>query len=105
VRELFELDSDTRHAFIDEVTQVASALERAFQPRKLNVEMLGNQVPHLHCHIFPRSAGDPDHLKPVWVAIDLADRHLDVRQQLAGRNVDRAALKEKIRAELSKLRQ
>ncbi len=26
---------------------------------KMNFQLLGNAVPHLHCHILPRYYGDP----------------------------------------------
>ena len=29
-------------------------------PAKLNLSMLGNMVPHLHCHIMPRYPDNPD---------------------------------------------
>ena len=32
----------------------ASALERHYRPVKLNLQMLGNAVPHLHTHLLPR---------------------------------------------------
>ncbi len=100
VRELFELDPGVRHAYIDEIANVGNALAKVFEPRKLNVEMLGNQVPHLHCHLFPRSILDPDHLKPAWVAIDRAETDLLERKRLEAAHVDRALLCERIRAEL-----
>jgi diadenosine tetraphosphate (Ap4A) HIT family hydrolase len=45
---------------------VAEAVFRAFQPRKLNYELLGNSVPHLHWHLFPRHDGDANPSGPVW---------------------------------------
>ena len=46
-----------------EVLTVARAIERAFEPVKLNYNLLGNSVPHLHTHIVPRYANDP---RPGW---------------------------------------
>jgi diadenosine tetraphosphate (Ap4A) HIT family hydrolase len=46
-----------------EVLTVGRALERAFAPVKLNYDLLGNSVPHLHTHIVPRYADDP---RPGW---------------------------------------
>jgi diadenosine tetraphosphate (Ap4A) HIT family hydrolase len=31
----------------------------------MNVRILGNAVPHLHCHIIPRFYGDPAPGKPL----------------------------------------
>jgi|SRR5215204_5626808 len=39
---------------------------KAFQPRKLNYELLGNGAPHLHWHLFPRHANDSRPWGPVW---------------------------------------
>jgi diadenosine tetraphosphate (Ap4A) HIT family hydrolase len=105
VRELFELERGVRHAFIDEIALLGQALANVFGPRKLNVEMLGNQVPHLHCHIFPRSVLDPDHLKPAWVALDRVETDPLERKRLEAADVDRASLRERIRAELLRVAQ
>lgn len=102
VRELYELTETVRHGFIDEIAVLGRALTEVFQPRKLNVEMLGNQVPHLHCHLFPRFESDPEHLKPAWIAIDRADRDHEERRRLEAPSVSRDALRRRIRAELMK---
>lgn len=59
VREPYELSPDERARFFDDMMSAAEALERVFEPTKMNFEMLGNIVPHLHCHINPRYYGDP----------------------------------------------
>jgi diadenosine tetraphosphate (Ap4A) HIT family hydrolase len=61
-----------RLAFLDEMCLLARAVEECFRPHKLNYELLGNLVPHLHWHIFPRSADDPERLQPVWLALERA---------------------------------
>jgi len=66
VPELHELPRDERTRFLDEMAQVAEAVFRAFAPRKLNYELLGNSVSHLHWHLFPRYADDPNPRWPVW---------------------------------------
>jgi diadenosine tetraphosphate (Ap4A) HIT family hydrolase len=65
---------EKRAAFLEEMGLLAEAIEACFQPHKLNYELLGNQVPHLHWHLFPRSANDPEKLRPVWFALDRAER-------------------------------
>ena len=64
--ELFELTKDERGRLIEEVSAVATALAMAFEPVKLNYELLGNQVPHIHWHLIPRLADDPAPKEPVW---------------------------------------
>lgn len=74
--ELHELDADFRTKFLVEMAEVAGAVYRAFQPKKLNYELLGNSDPHLHWHLFPRHANDPEPVSPVW-KIDLALRRAE----------------------------
>lgn len=69
--ELSQLSAN-RGAFLAEMALLAEAIENCFRPHKLNYELLGNQVPHLHWHIFPRSADDPECLQPVWFALERA---------------------------------
>ncbi|MGQ0802471.1 MAG: HIT family protein [Actinomycetota bacterium] len=66
VAKLHELDPDFRSAYLQEMALVAEAVHRAFTPTKLNYELLGNGVPHLHWHLFPRHSNDPRPRGPVW---------------------------------------
>lgn len=61
-----------RAAFLGEMALLAEAIGACFRPHKLNYELLGNVVPHLHWHIFPRAADDPERLQPVWLALERA---------------------------------
>ena len=53
----------------EDVAQVAGAVVRAFSPRRLNYECLGNVVGHVHWHVIPRYAEpvDPEPRSTVWV--------------------------------------
>jgi diadenosine tetraphosphate (Ap4A) HIT family hydrolase len=53
-----ELSDADAAAYWLETLRVARALERYYRPLKLNFDMLGNIVPHLHTHIVPRYAID-----------------------------------------------
>jgi len=64
--ELHCLDRDFKVKFLEEMSLVAEAVHNAFQPDKLNCELLGNGCAHLHWHIFPRRAGDTPRPGPVW---------------------------------------
>jgi diadenosine tetraphosphate (Ap4A) HIT family hydrolase len=59
VTEPFELRGDARRAFWDEMSMVAEAVQRTTGSPKLNYEIHGNTIPHLHLHLFPRFPGDP----------------------------------------------
>jgi len=97
VADLTELTDTDAATYLREVLIVSRALESHYRPAKLNLEMLGNTVPHLHTHVVPRyvtddSPGEPargfrqpdPHRKP----IPDAGFHRDVaalRVALAGR--------------------
>ncbi|HEY7185559.1 MAG TPA: SAM-dependent methyltransferase [Vicinamibacterales bacterium] len=42
------------------------AVMRTVQPDHINIELLGNVVPHLHWHIVPRYVGDARWGMPIW---------------------------------------
>ena len=73
VTELFHLDRQARSEVLEEVTAVAAALYNLFTPAKMNYELLGNMVPHMHWHIVPRFASDPLWPRPIW-----SEPHADV---------------------------
>lgn len=79
--ELSQLGPD-RSAFLEEMALLAEAIESCFRPHKLNYELLGNVVPHLHWHIFPRYADDPERLQPVWLALERAKTATAEKQRL-----------------------
>jgi diadenosine tetraphosphate (Ap4A) HIT family hydrolase len=66
VQELHELEVSDRALFMYEMAEVAHSVWRAFSPRKLNYELLGNGEPHLHWHLFPRYETDAKPQWPVW---------------------------------------
>jgi diadenosine tetraphosphate (Ap4A) HIT family hydrolase len=101
--ELSRLDAAARRAYLDEMCLLARAIEETFRPHKLNYELLGNQVPHLHWHLFPRAANDPEALKPVWLALDRAERDEAERRRLAGDPAERPALAAALRQTLTRL--
>jgi diadenosine tetraphosphate (Ap4A) HIT family hydrolase len=63
VAEPTELTHAEAAAYGREVLRVGRALEAVLSPIKLNYDLLGNSVPHLHTHIVPRYADDP---RPGW---------------------------------------
>lgn len=83
VTELFHLAREDRQSVMEEVSRVAAALDRVFQPTKMNYELLGNMVPHLHWHLVPRYSGDPLWPRPIW-SEPHAERHLGP-EEYAGR--------------------
>ncbi|WP_275938128.1 HIT family protein [Oryzomonas sagensis] len=73
VTELFHLDRRVRGELMEEISRVAEALFATFRPDKINYELLGNMVPHMHWHLVPRFASEPLWPRPIW-----AEPHDDV---------------------------
>lgn len=66
VTELFHLEPDVRSSLMGEVSAVAEALHAVYKPAKINYELLGNMVPHIHWHIIPRFSSESLWPRPVW---------------------------------------
>jgi diadenosine tetraphosphate (Ap4A) HIT family hydrolase len=49
------------------VSIVAAAIKRELQPARINYECLGNQLHHIHWHVIPRYADDPQPTQPIWL--------------------------------------
>ena len=66
VTELFHLSPEVRQGVMEEVSRVAAALFELYRPTKINYELLGNMVPHMHWHLVPRHSDDPLWPRPIW---------------------------------------
>ena len=66
VTELFHLEREMRAELMEEVSRVARALSEVLSPDKINYELLGNMVAHMHWHLVPRFASDPLWPRPIW---------------------------------------
>jgi diadenosine tetraphosphate (Ap4A) HIT family hydrolase len=67
--ELDDLSADERRALMEDIALVARAVRAVCKPRKLNYEILGNMVPHIHVHIIPRYETDPAWDRAAWFAL------------------------------------
>ena len=101
--ELHHLADDERRAFLEEMVLLARAIDESFRPRKMNCESLGNQVPHLHWHLFPRRHDDPETLKAVWLALDRAERDEAERRRLQEGPLPRPEIAARLRDRLRQL--
>lgn len=63
--ELHDLSVAEGAAFIRDVQRVSAAVAEVTGAVKLNYEIHGNTVPHLHLHIFPRYVGDRFEGRPI----------------------------------------
>lgn len=81
-RELHHLAPVDYSAFMEALRRASAAVETASACWKLNLVSLGNQVPHVHVHLFPRSALDPRRLEHPWVhAQDFGERGTPQQRQ------------------------
>ena len=65
VIELYELTADERMKDFSDLALVGRGLEKAFKADKLNYNILGNLIPHLHTHILPRYFTDDAPNRPI----------------------------------------
>jgi diadenosine tetraphosphate (Ap4A) HIT family hydrolase len=63
--ELHQLSTEKQAAFMRDLLQAGAAIARVFDPIKMNYQLLGNAIPHLHWHIVPRYYGDPAPGRPL----------------------------------------
>ncbi len=57
VKELFQLDDQELVAYMKDVKKVAEAVDKAFQPNKINYGAYGDTLHHLHMHLVPKYEG------------------------------------------------
>lgn len=101
VAEIHHASDDERRGLFDDLCNLSRAVEAAFRPRKLNVESLGNQVPHLHWHLFPRYESDANKLQAVWLDIACAASDPAERERLMTGPTSRTETVESIRRQLA----
>lgn len=65
VREPFQLPERERDSFWANVDTVAKAMSDRLEPSKINYEIHGNSLEHLHLHMYPRSPGDRFEGRPI----------------------------------------
>jgi diadenosine tetraphosphate (Ap4A) HIT family hydrolase len=63
--ELYELGTDEAYALMRDIQRVAKAVQESTGAIKMNYEIHGNAIPHLHVHLFPRYKGDPFENGPI----------------------------------------
>jgi diadenosine tetraphosphate (Ap4A) HIT family hydrolase len=77
-----ELEAAEAAEYWLEVLRVAEALQRYYRPLKMNYEVLGNALPHLHTHLIPRYLDDPAPGRPFPF---LSDERPDLPEELVQR--------------------
>ena len=69
VIEPYELSKAERTNYFDDLALAASVLQKVFRADKMNYNLLGNVVPHLHTHILPRYFTDSAPNRPIDPAL------------------------------------
>jgi diadenosine tetraphosphate (Ap4A) HIT family hydrolase len=57
------------------VARLATEIRAELAPARINFARLGNFLAHVHWHVIPRYADDPEPLYPIWVR-PLAERRV-----------------------------
>ncbi len=72
VEDLTDLPSHIQAEYLAEVTRAAKALKNFYGAVRINYSCLGNFVPHVHFHLFPRYEADlvDDRTKNPWHCIE-----------------------------------
>ena len=55
--EFHELSEEQRNAFMRDVAKVGNAIQKAFNPEKINYGAFADTLSHLHMHIVPKYKG------------------------------------------------
>ena len=69
LRHAIRLDQLSNHEwsrYSADLQRAQSAIMAAVNPDHINIELLGNAIPHLHWHIFPRYKSDSRWGGPIW---------------------------------------
>ena len=61
VNDLNELSDDDRNAFMADVAKVTRAMQKAFNPEKINYGAYSDKLSHLHFHLAPKYVDGPDY--------------------------------------------
>jgi len=61
VNDLNELSDDERNAFMADVARVTRAMQKAFNPEKINYGAYSDKLSHLHFHLAPKYVDGPDY--------------------------------------------
>jgi len=61
VNDLKDLSDDDRNAFMADLAQVTLAMQKAFNPEKINYGPYSDNLSHLHFHLAPKYVDGPDY--------------------------------------------
>jgi len=65
-KELSDCDSATQAAILKAMLIVEETMREYYNPKKINIAMFGNYVPHLHVHVMARFEEDSHFPESMW---------------------------------------
>jgi len=65
-KELSDCDPKTRKRLLDTMLLIETKMIEYYQPKKVNIAMFGNYLPHLHIHVMARFEKDSYFPEPMW---------------------------------------
>ena len=65
-KELSECDDKTREALFDAMLIIEKEMIKYYKPKKINIAMFGNYLPHMHIHVMARFENDSYFPEPMW---------------------------------------
>ena len=57
-KNILDLTDNQKLTFWKEIDEVSTAITKIYNPYQINIAMLGNKTPQLHCHVIARFQGD-----------------------------------------------
>lgn len=80
-REMTDIPGPEREELFQEMMSAHAAIQKVFDPKKMNLCSLGNVVDHVHWHFFPRYESDPNFKSPPWLQMQHFDTVKPTPQQ------------------------
>lgn len=74
-KELTDCDKATQEAILKAMLIVEETMRAYYNPKKINIAMFGNYVPHVHVHIMARFKEDSHFPESMW-GIKQREAHL-----------------------------
>ena len=81
IKELLDLSPELQAEFNNEMVVASRAIQRAYNPEKMNLSNYGNLTPHQHWHIFPRYLNDKAWPQPPWSVAQIFDQNKTTEKQ------------------------
>ncbi len=75
--EIFDLAEADAYAFMRDMRLASRALQEVMGAIKINYEIHGNTIPHLHLHLWPRQIGDRFEGGPIDWRVKMATGYTD----------------------------